>query len=190
VPSAGASSEATGEAGAPADEAASASEGQEASEKRVEVSAAYLGELERKAGTADEYLDLLQRVQAEFDNYRKRQRRDLENERRRIKADLLVQLVEILVNLERARDAVAASTDDLAVIEGVELILKQVNDLLAREGAERIVARGRKFDPEEHEALQQMAVDGVEPGVVVEEVSPGVRVDGVVVKAARVIVSA
>jgi molecular chaperone GrpE len=101
----------------------------------------------------DEYRDLLLRKTAEFDNYRKRVDRERQAADQAAAADLIVELLPLLDDLERALAAEADSDAAVAYRTGVELIHKTLLDLLARRGVSPIDTTGQQFDPHLHEAV-------------------------------------
>lgn len=133
----------------------------------------------------------LLRLQAEFENYRKRQQRNLEEINRRAKERVLRELPGVLDNLERALQH--ASTSGAApetLAQGVELVCRQLQEVLVRFGAEPIEARGTVFDPHLHEAMARVETSGDPPdGTVVEEYRRGYLLDGKVLRPALVAVA-
>jgi molecular chaperone GrpE len=156
----------------------------------------------------DEYLEIAQRARADFENYRKRTARETQEAERRGKAGLARELVPALDNLERALRAAGidpesgttsgeegeAPSEEVsaheALARGVALVYGELRAALARAGVETYDPTGEKFDPETCEALSVRAGgDGVDPGVVIETIEKGYRLDGQVLRAARVVVS-
>jgi molecular chaperone GrpE len=144
----------------------------------------------RQAPQADgqDWRDRALRLQAEMDNFRKRQQRlaqdEIQSERQRLLRDFL----PIVDDLERA---LAAARDGGGLREGVELTHRAALQLLRREGVERIEDRGHDFDPSWHEAVT--TVDhrqaGVPPNVIVEVLAPGYRYGEQLLRPARVVVA-
>jgi molecular chaperone GrpE len=135
----------------------------------------------------DEYLDLARRAKADFDNYRKRAARDTAEAEVRGKASLARELLPSIDNLERA---LAAAEDGSEVARGVGLVHGELQATLARAGVESYDPAGEAFDPTLHEAIStQPAGDGLTAGTVVETLERGYRLDGRVLRPARVIVS-
>jgi molecular chaperone GrpE len=134
----------------------------------------------------DEYLDLAQRAKADFENYRKRATRESADAERRGKAALARELFPSIDNLERA---LSAAEEGSEVARGVELVRDELRATLARAGVESYDPTGERFDPTVHEAISTRAADGVEAGTVVETVERGYRLDGQVLRPARVVVS-
>jgi len=126
------------------------------------------------AVTAAEYLDQLQRLQAEFDNYRKRVRREQEDWQRAAQAELVSRLLPVLDDLRRAREHGAG--DEAPDAAGLLLILKRFEDLLSKAGLEvQATEPGATFDPEEHEALLAVPSTEIEEGGIVQVLEPGYR---------------
>ncbi len=138
--------------------------------------------------TRDEYLADLQRVAADFDNYRKRVLRDQSMLRALSVADLVVRLLPVVDDLERALDA-AEHHEEAKVIEGVRLTRDSLLATLEVEGLQEIPAEGA-FDPHVHEALLSQPAEDAEPGSILEVVQRGYRLGDTVVRPARVIVAA
>jgi len=135
----------------------------------------------------DEYLELAQRAKADFENYRKRSAREAADAERRGKAALARELVPSIDNLERA---LAAAEEGSEVARGVELVHGELRATLERAGVESYDPTGERFDPTLHEAIStQPGADGVETGTIVETLERGYRLDGQVIRPARVIVS-
>lgn len=130
--------------------------------------------------------DQLLRARAEFDNYRKRVLREMDQLRQTASIHLVRSLLPVLDNLERAWSHNTAA-DSFA--EGVGMVLKQLQDVLAGEGLEPIPALHEVFDPNVHDALASMPSETVEAGRVMEEYERGYRMGGMVLRPARVIVS-
>ena len=137
--------------------------------------------------TRDEYLRDLQRVAADFENYRKRTAREQQSLVARAHEGLVKELLPILDDLERALGA-AGAHDEAALEEGVSLVYRALADLLSREGLVEIETDGA-FDPHVHEAMLQQPADGAQSGHVLEVLQKGYRLGDRVVRPARVIVA-
>jgi molecular chaperone GrpE len=139
----------------------------------------------------DTYLELAQRTQADFENYRKRAARDAASAGERAKAGLVRELLPVLDNLERAlATASDVDGDSSPVVEGVRLVRADLVGVLERTGVESFDPSGEPFDPTVHEALStRPAPEGVHPGVVMDVVEKGYRLNDSVLRPARVIVS-
>jgi molecular chaperone GrpE len=149
----------------------------------------------------DEYLELARRTKADFENYRRRAAREADEAARRGKSALARDLVPVLDNLERAlrasgidpeatQEEGSAAEDGGSLAHGVRLTYAELRATLERAGVESYDPSGERFDPEWHEALATRAEPGKGPGVVLETVEKGYRLDGQVLRAARVVVSA
>jgi molecular chaperone GrpE len=137
----------------------------------------------------DEYLADLQRLQADFENYRKRVLREQEAFAARATAGLVERLLPVVDDLERALEA-AEHHDEAKVIAGVRLTRDALLAALQAEGLQEIDAAGA-FDPHVHEALlSQPGGEGVEPGAILQVVQRGYRLGDKVLRPARVVVSA
>ena len=146
-------------------------------------------ELERAQEEAAKLKDMLVRTAADFDNFRKRTRRELDDARRSGREDLLKEMLPVFDNLERAIQSAQTATDVKAVSEGLAMILKQFESTLARTGIQRVPTVGAMFDPSMHEAIQQLETDEQPPGTVVAEVQPGYKEGERLVRAAMVVVA-
>ena len=149
-----------------------------------------LDELASKAAERDEYLAVAQRTQADFENYRKRVARDAAQAELRGIARLAKELLPGLDNLERALAAQAHEGHNGQFAEGVKLVQAELIAALARVGLEAYSPHGERFDPELHEAMAQQPAEGVESGTIIEVYQPGYRLDGNVIRPARVVVAA
>ncbi|HUG65700.1 MAG TPA: nucleotide exchange factor GrpE [Gaiellaceae bacterium] len=144
-------------------------------------------EIVRVTAERDAYLDLAQRVQADFENYRKRAARDQERLIAHAHERLVRELLPILDDLERALEA-AERHEEAQLVEGVQLVERSLRAALAKEGLAEIETDG-PFDPHVHEALLTQSSDGAESGSVLEVVQRGYRLGDRVVRPARVIVA-
>ncbi len=122
----------------------------------------------------DDCHDRLLRKTAEFDNYRKRVERERRDAAQHAAADLIEALLPIVDDFERALQA-DAGPEAAAYRQGVELIYKQIQDLLARRGVTPIEAVGQPFDPHLHQAITYEASPGRAEGEVIEEVRRGYK---------------
>jgi len=134
----------------------------------------------------DDYLDALQRLKAEFDNYRKRVARDQQQLAARAHERLVKELVPVLDDLERALEA-ASEHEEAKLEEGVRLVHRSLSALLAREGLSEVETNG-KFDPYTQEALLSQPSDA-EEGSVIQVLQKGYKLGDRVLRPARVVVS-
>jgi molecular chaperone GrpE len=135
----------------------------------------------------DEYLDLLQRVKADYENYRKRAARDQERLVAHAHERLVRELLPVLDDLERTLEA-AERHEEAALVEGVRLVERSLRKALEREGLVEIATDG-PFDPHVHEAMLTQSQEGVDSGSVLDVVQRGYRIGDKVVRPARVIVA-
>ena len=140
------------------------------------------------AQRASEYLELAQRTQADFENFRKRAVKDMAAAGARAKAGLIRELLPVVDNLERALGAV--ETEDNGVAQGLKLVYAELEGVLSRNGVEAMEPKGQPFDPTVHEAISTMPAEGAEPGTVVDVVEKGYKLGDTVIRAARVVVAA
>ncbi|MBX5443310.1 MAG: nucleotide exchange factor GrpE, partial [Solirubrobacteraceae bacterium] len=147
--------------------------------------------LQAKAAERDEYLALAQRTQADFENYRKRAARDVQAAQDRGAAKVVKELLPALDNLERAIAAAEEQEgDEHHLTAGIRLVHRELIDALGRLGIETISPKGEAFDPNVHEAMSSQPVEGAESGTVVEVYQQGYRLNGLVIRPARVAVAA
>jgi molecular chaperone GrpE len=131
----------------------------------------------------------LLRTAADFDNYRKRSRRDIADAERRVQENLLSVLVPPFDNLERAAQHAESAQDVKALAEGLKMVLRQFEDALGTDGIQRISSLGKPFDPSEHEAVQHVQTNDVPPGVVAQELRAGYRWQDRLIRPALVVVA-
>ena len=156
---------------------------QEAKEPMQADAAALAKELEQTRAQRDEYLDLAQRKQAEFANYRRRTegvRQEAYDDGRR---DTIEKLLPVVDNLERALEAAG---EESALRSGVEMVLRQTLDTLAKLGVETIDPMGQPFDAELHNAVMQGSAEEGEPGTVCLVLQKGYRLGTRVIRHAMV----
>lgn len=168
---------------APADSAVA--EGGSAGDAGVVVDAT---PLEIVTAERDRYLDALQRLQAEFDNFRRRSQRESAEARTRARCGVLGEFLPVFDNMARALDA-AEHHQEGKVLDGVRLTHSLFADLLRREGVEEIHPLGSAFDPHLHEAIVSLPSEESE-GTVVQVVEKGYTAGETVLRPARVAVSA
>jgi molecular chaperone GrpE len=139
------------------------------------------------AAERDEYLALAQRVQADFENYRKRAIRDQERLVAHAHERLVKELLPVIDDLERALQA-AERHEEAALVDGVKLVHGALRKALEKEGLAEIETEGA-FDPHVHEAVLTQPGNGKESGSVLEVLQRGYRLGDRVVRPARVIVA-
>jgi molecular chaperone GrpE len=167
---------------------------------RPNVSEQKAAEAEQKAAGAEQKAvdpqaeiarlrDQLLRTAADFDNFRKRSRREQDDAQRRGRESAIKDLLPVFDNLERAASSTEAAPDVKSVADGLRIVLKQFVDTLEKIGLKRITAVGKPFDPAVHEAIQHMESKDQPPGVVIAEVQPGYAMGDHLVRPAMVVVS-
>lgn len=151
-----------------------------------------LRDLVATAGSRDEYLDSLQRKQAEFENFRRRMQQQSAQQRVAGHADVAGRVLEVLDDFDRTLASIATTADE-GVVKGVSLVRDKLMGALREVGLERVDDTGAAFDPNRHEAVQQVSGDGiVEAGgepVVAEVLRPGYVLGTRVLRAAMVAVA-
>lgn len=146
------------------------------------------GDLEAAREEAARNLDVAQRVQAEFDNYRKRMVREQQDAMLRAGQRIVENLLPAIDNLERAIEhATAPGGGDL--LTGVEMVLGQLLDVLAREGATPVDPLGAQFDALKHQAVGSKEDVDVTEGTVIEVYQKGYEMHGRVIRSAMVVVA-
>jgi molecular chaperone GrpE len=135
------------------------------------------------------FKDQWMRSAADFDNFRKRSRKELEDTRKAGREELLKDLLPVFDNLERAMTSAERATEVKPVAEGLKMVLRQFSDTLGRSGITKVPTVGNLFDPGVHEAIQQVETDEHAPGTVVAEVQPGYLQGDRLVRAAMVVVA-
>ncbi|MEX2148530.1 MAG: nucleotide exchange factor GrpE [Candidatus Rokuibacteriota bacterium] len=138
----------------------------------------------------DDRQDKLLRALAETENVRRRAQRDREEYVKYAAESLLKDLVPVLDNLERALAAARAKDDAAGVVEGVELIQRELLRVLERAGVTRYSAVGQRFDPTRHEAIARIVSPSQPADTVITETAPGYLLHGRVLRPAMVAVAA
>lgn len=138
---------------------------------------------------AQRFKDQWMRSAADFDNFRKRTRKELEDTRKAGREELLKDLLPVFDNLERAMTSAERATEVKPVSDGLKMVLRQFTDTLGRSGITKVPTIGSQFDPGVHEAIQQVETDEHQPGTVVAEVQPGYLQGDRLVRAAMVVVA-
>lgn len=131
----------------------------------------------------------LVRLAADFDNYRKRARRDVEEAERRVQESLVRSLLPTFDNLERALTHAETAQDIASLTEGIQMVVRQLHDTLTGLGIDRVPSVGAAFDPGVHEAVQQVEDPQVPAGSVASELQAGYLWKGRLVRPAMVVVS-
>lgn len=112
-------------------------------------------ELAEKEELVKEYRERIQRLQADFENYKKRQKKERRNNKNMVENDLMLEFIPIYDNMDRAFQSFKHNNDEESFIEGMERIYAQFTDLLDKKEIRPIDAEGEQFDPQKHEALMK-----------------------------------
>jgi molecular chaperone GrpE len=146
-------------------------------------------DLEKAHAERDRMREQLLRIAADFENFRKRSRKEIEEVRRRSVEDTLREVLPVVDNLERAAGAMTDATEVSAVTEGVHMVLRGFEDIANRLGLKRVPSVGNLFDPTCHDAIQQEETNEHAPGTIVAEVVPGYYVGERLLRPAMVVVA-
>lgn len=145
--------------------------------------------LDEKEAQLAEYLDTLRRVQAETENFRKRILKEQTQIIELATQTVILELLPVIDNLERALSSAEAGSEGEKLREGVELIYSQLKGILEKECVKVIDPVGEMFDPMEHEAVMQVEIDGYEENMVVEVLQKGYSLKDRLLRPAMVKVS-
>ena len=143
-------------------------------------------ELEKLKSDAEESHNRYLRALADFDNFRKRQREETERRTSLAREELILKLLPIVDNFQRALAAAEAQHSYESLVEGVTLTLKHMTEMLEKEGVEPIEALGQEFNPELHEAMMRVETDEYPDNTVIDELEKGYTLNGKVLRPARV----
>ncbi|ADY56723.1 Protein grpE [Syntrophobotulus glycolicus DSM 8271] len=145
-------------------------------------------ELEEYKSKSEEYYEMLQRMKAEFDNFRKRTQKEKEENAKYASEEVIVSLLPVLDNLERAIESSKVNRDFDTFSHGVDMILRQFVKVMEGHGLAAIEALGRDFDPNLHEALIQEESEHDE-NIILEELQKGYLLKEKVIRPSMVKVS-
>jgi molecular chaperone GrpE len=157
--------------------------------KEIIIESVDIDKLIEKSLKADEYLDHLQRLKAEFENYRKRVSREKSELAAYLKQDLVLELIDVYDNLNRAVTASKNNEENSGLKEGVEIIVNRFWAVLEKNGVSRIECEGQKFDPGIHEAMMVDKNNNFEDGIVTREIQAGYKLADRVIKPGKVSVN-
>ncbi|CAI6017629.1 nucleotide exchange factor GrpE [Cohnella sp. JJ-181] len=172
---------------APADaDAASEAQSGQAGESTEPAEDARFEELKRQA---EEAYQRQLRVQADFDNYRRRTLKETADLQKYASVKLVTNLLPVLDNFGRALETSSEGTESDSFVKGIDMINRQLWQVLEAEGLKAMEPVGQPFDPELHQAIMQVESEEYEEGVVVEVVQPGYWLSDKVIRPAMVKVS-
>ena len=143
-------------------------------------------ELTKTEQELEETVDRLKRVMAEFENYKKRNTKEREQLYNSLLADIIASFLPVLDNLEKA---VTAKPEDENMKQGIELVVKQIQDIFAKFGVETIETVGKPFDPEVHEAVSSVQDETLGEKIIKEEFRKGYKIGSKVIRHSMVIVA-
>jgi molecular chaperone GrpE len=158
---------------APHTEATYGQPSEDSSEEQEGTAETVAPEVESLRKQADENMERYLRVQADFDNFRRRTRLEKEDFAKYASSKLVEQLLPILDNFERAIQSSKDSKDFDSLMKGIEMTFRQLDQALEQEGLKRMDAAGQPFNPEYHQAIMQVESEEHEEGTVVEEIQKG-----------------
>ena len=134
----------------------------------------------------DEYLAGWQRSKADFLNYQKEVDKRVGMTLSLTRIEWILKMLDIHDNLERAREHVPQKLENIDWVKGVLQIESQFHGFFKENGVERINPEGKQFDPNFHEAIEQIEIKGKESGIIVEVLEKGYMLDGKVIRPAKV----
>ena len=159
---------------------------EETKKNKILLTAEEFQALEDKAKKSDEYYDRLLRLQADFDNYKKRLEKEKLEFIRFANEGIIAEILKILDDFERAVEAGKIKHDFDILYKGIEMIHSDLRDFLKQQGVEQIEAKGRPFNPHEHEAMMQEETEKEPEDHVVEELQKGYTFNGRVIRPSKV----
>lgn len=133
--------------------------------------------------------DKLLRLGAEFDNFRKRSKREKEELRKQATENLMVEMLEVCDNFERALHSAKSADDSKSIVEGVEMVLKQFISILEKEGVKKIECKGKEFDPYLHEAMMHIETSEHPDNTIIDVHKPGYMLHSKVIRPVMVTVA-
>src|SRR5690625_2768465 len=142
-------------------------------------------ELDRRQEENDKTYERLLRLQAEYDNFKKRTEREKLAERKYKAQDLANELLPALDNFERAL-AIETTAETKGIVEGISMVYRQIKEALKSEGIEEIEAVGKEFDPNLHHAVMQVEDEEIESNFIIEELQKGYILKDRVIRPAMV----
>ena len=155
-------------------------------EKKEEQEVQKSNDLDNTEKELEETVDRLKRVMAEFENYKKRNSKERDILYNNVLADIIAAFLPVVDNLEKA---CMTNTADENMKQGIELVVKQINDIFTRFGVENIETVGKPFDPEVHEAVSSVQDDSLGEKIVKEEFRKGYKIGTKIIRHAMVVVA-
>lgn len=155
---------------------------EEQPEEQVDELSALRQALTEKSAEAESYFNRLQRLQADFENFRRRSRREQEELISYAAEGLITDLLPVIDNLERALQAGTQGGELASFLEGIQMIYRQFWGVLEKRGLSPVAAVGEAFDPERHHAVMQVETEEYAENTVVEELQKGYRLKDKVIR--------
>ena len=137
----------------------------------------------------DQFRSMAQRAMADLANYKKRTIEEMEENSRSYNSQILLKILSILDDLERAMAHIPDDVKTSGWNDGLNLVLRNVNNILNSEGVEKIEAKGQKFEPWDLEAVQYLETEDAEDGMVIKILREGYKHRGRLLRAAQVVVA-
>ncbi len=164
-------------------------ETQASNDREEPVSVSLTDQLQAALAERDQYKEKWARALADLDNFRKRVYREMDDERKYQSVPLLKSLLPVFDGLDRAIFAAAQAKNFDNLLDGVQMTLKQLETALAGHGAKSIVAVGKPFDPNLHEAISQAPSADYPPMTVLNDVERGYTLHDRVIRPSKVVVT-
>ena len=158
-------------------------------DKKVHIHESELNALREKAAKADECLDKMLRIQADFENRRKRQDKEKADFLKFANEGLITELLRVMDDFERAIDSAKNTNDAKVLLQGIEMVRRDFVDILKDSGLKVIDPVGEPFDPEKHEAVEHIEDDEHPGNTILEVLRKGYELNGKVLRPAAVKVS-
>lgn len=173
----------------PAEDAQHTIESRQPDQSEVESATEMQRQLEAQQARADECLNLLQRTQADFINYKRRTTQEQSERRTTAQAAILAQILPALDDLRRALQSIPPELSDNSWVQGIQLVAKRLSDVLEQAGVRQIGQPGEKFDPHLHEAVSRETRSDMPEGSILQVYQPGYVLGDRIVRPAQVAVA-
>ena len=160
-----------------------------AEDKKVNIPESELNVLKEKAAKVDESLDKMLRLQADYENRKKRQDKEKIDFLKFANENLITKLLRVMDDFERAIDSAKNSSDAKVLLEGLEMVRHDFKDIMEENGLKVIDPNGQPFDPDKHEAIEHIEDDGHPANTVLEVMRRGYELNGKILRPAAVKVS-
>ncbi len=147
-------------------------------------------ELIKKAAEADEWKNKCLYAAAELENFRKRSVKERSDLIKYSGKNILYELLDVVDNFDRAIEADKKESDPKVIVQGIEIIYKQLLKVLENNGVKPVDSKEKPFDPEVHDAIQKVHTDEAAPGTIIDELQKGYLYKDKILRPARVVVAA